>query len=562
VPESPLIQAVAASNLDRVRELLDAGHDVNACDSLERTALMIAIERRNEEIAKLLLRNGANPNLKNQSGDFILTQAIRLELWSLATAILEAGGIPNPPGRKDCNPLTVASYSKGEQATAFVLRLLDAGAKPRNPAVLANAIKNYNPDLIRRLIDAKAALTSKDPFFSPLQRAIERGDPELVKLILDAGADASDPPKETGLLDVLFSKATDEALCECAELLVNAGAKVDHVDPAGRAPLHATAQCHRPVFARWLLAHGAGPNPVHIVLGTPLDVAYQELNCLARASEFVESNSTLSAEEVNEARLAVARQRELISILELAGARRRDSRAIDVYFNPVLSIPPSQRRGLCDKDFLKVDQVLIRAEMDAIADFLQGDNRIEKVERDVMDRVGNIDHPGGDILVLVKLKGQDWVYLAGERIPTGDKSYKGWSKALIAPVIHAGQQNTAGVVHYSLFDHGERMESFESDGQCFQGSDVVDTEAQDEPEEMEGTEFTSSLRSSESINWSEYGSEWEFLDALLRGQQAYLTFVWAGFEDGGKTFVISTYNKDEANADNIERVDIAFYRRD
>jgi ankyrin repeat protein len=562
VSECPLNQAAAAGNLERVRELLAAGHDVNACDSFERTALMSAIERKNEEVAKLLLRNGANPNGKDRLGDSILTQAVRLEMWSLTTAILDAGANPNPQGRKDCNPLTVASYSKGEQAKALVMRLLDAGAKPRNPAVLANAIKNYDPDLIRRLIDAKAALKSKDPFFSPLQRAIERGDPELVKLLLDAGADASDPPKDTGLLDVLFSKATDEALCECAELLVKAGAKVDHVDPAGRAPLHATAQCHRPVFARWLLAHGANPNPVHIVLGTPLDVAYQELSCLTRAVEFIESNATLSGEVVNEALRAAARQHVLISILERAGAHRRDKKATDNYVNPVLSIPPSERRGLCDKNLLKVDQVLIRAEMNAIANFLREDDGIEKVERNVLDRVGRIDHPGGAVLALVKLKGQNWVYLAGERIPTGDKSYKAWSMALMAPVIHAGQQSTAGVVHYSLFDHGELVERLETDGQWFQGSDVVDSEAEDGPEEMEGTEFTSSLRTTESIHWSQYDTEWEFLDSLLRDQDAYLTFLWAVFEDASKTFVISAYNKDEANADNIERVDLAFYRRD
>lgn len=137
---------------------------------------------------------------------------------------------------------------------------------------------------------------------------------------------------------------------------------------------------------------------------------------------------------------------------------------------------------------------------------------------------------------------------------------KAWSKACQAPVLYAGEQSTPGVVYYWLYDRGQCVEAFESDGQWFRGGVEIDPDLQDESERMHGTTFTSLLREAEGVDWSEYESEWEFLDRFLREQDAYLTFVWAGFERKGTKLRLTSYHEDEATVASIERVDIAFYK--
>jgi len=52
-------------NIDRVKELIEYGVDIDTFDDLERTALHYAVEAENFEIADFLIKNGANVNSQN-----------------------------------------------------------------------------------------------------------------------------------------------------------------------------------------------------------------------------------------------------------------------------------------------------------------------------------------------------------------------------------------------------------------------------------------------------------------------------------------------------------------
>ena len=58
-----------------MNELLKAGVDVNATDGVD-TALMVACEKGNEAIAKMLLENGADVNFENSVGRTALYVAV------------------------------------------------------------------------------------------------------------------------------------------------------------------------------------------------------------------------------------------------------------------------------------------------------------------------------------------------------------------------------------------------------------------------------------------------------------------------------------------------------
>jgi ankyrin repeat protein len=165
-----LIHAAAAGDSSKVLQLLNSGVNVNAAferDDSElsgMTALMAASSRGHSELVQLLIKRGANVNLKHYSG---------------TTALMSAAG-------------------SGDEST--VKALLDAGADV-NAKVLSPHAGEFTPltttintdhpqrfEIARILLAAKAEVNPKGPFvMSPLMHALE--DLEMVKLLIAHGAD-------------------------------------------------------------------------------------------------------------------------------------------------------------------------------------------------------------------------------------------------------------------------------------------------------------------------------------------------------------------------------------
>lgn len=61
-----LFEAIDEGDTERAKQLLDSGATVNALDSLNYTALMIACKKKNRAMADLLLKRGAAVNYSNK----------------------------------------------------------------------------------------------------------------------------------------------------------------------------------------------------------------------------------------------------------------------------------------------------------------------------------------------------------------------------------------------------------------------------------------------------------------------------------------------------------------
>lgn len=57
-----LLNQVFESNLDKIKELLNEGANINYIDKNMDSPLLIAISNNNYDLVKFLLENGANPN--------------------------------------------------------------------------------------------------------------------------------------------------------------------------------------------------------------------------------------------------------------------------------------------------------------------------------------------------------------------------------------------------------------------------------------------------------------------------------------------------------------------
>src|SRR5207247_10514936 len=84
---------------------------------------------------------------------------------------------------------------------------------------------------------------------SPLESASAHDDPDLVRTLLDHGADAAS--KEAAL-----GEAASSGHARIVETLLAAGAHVEARDPSGRTPLLAAVRADRVAAVNVLLAHG------------------------------------------------------------------------------------------------------------------------------------------------------------------------------------------------------------------------------------------------------------------------------------------------------------------
>ena len=189
-----LIDAVREGDIERVRDLLDKGADVNARYENDHTVLMKAVGKGHVRIVQLLLNVGADVNARDMHGHTALMIASwkdHINYINIVKLLLEKGADVNVKDRYGNTTIIFAvRYSHPE----IVKLLLDKGADPN--------IRDNNG-------------------MAPLMWAVIYGNVEMVQLLLNAGArpDIKDNLGRTplrivedklGIMDFNMPPATDE----------------------------------------------------------------------------------------------------------------------------------------------------------------------------------------------------------------------------------------------------------------------------------------------------------------------------------------------------------------
>ncbi len=130
----PLVKAVASNDLKAVTALLAKGADANVKNSVEIPVLVMAIRRGSAPMVEALLKNKANPNVRDVDTDWPpLLEAIGapLDREGIAKMLLAAGADVNAASRKEgdlmmgMTPLILAAFDGSEE---LVQLYLDKGA--------------------------------------------------------------------------------------------------------------------------------------------------------------------------------------------------------------------------------------------------------------------------------------------------------------------------------------------------------------------------------------------------------------------------------------------------
>lgn len=158
-----------------------------------KSLLIIVCEKGNIDLARKLIKDGADVNYKASNGRSVLHHAVDVDNAELISMLLDAGANPMTPARNSATALHDAVWSRRMSSIKALLpSYKSVNFSPdgkHNGTPIGLAIGRGFTDVIRLFIEAGIDLNDtkylKNP---PLHRAAESGRREMVELFLKAGA--------------------------------------------------------------------------------------------------------------------------------------------------------------------------------------------------------------------------------------------------------------------------------------------------------------------------------------------------------------------------------------
>jgi ankyrin repeat protein len=192
---TPLALACENGSAVIIENLLRAGADPNVATITGETALMTAARTGNLEAVKLLVEHGSQVNAKKRGrgGQTALMWAVAEGHLEVSRALIEAGADVNARSTTGFTPLLFTARS-GDASSARLL--LSAGARvdeksPDGSTALTLAINSNHPGFAIALLEQSPDLNvnASSSGYAALHSAVQRGYVDLVKILLERGAD-------------------------------------------------------------------------------------------------------------------------------------------------------------------------------------------------------------------------------------------------------------------------------------------------------------------------------------------------------------------------------------
>lgn len=265
-----LWEAANANRMDVVQYLVEQGADVNIPGRYRSETLVlltpycIAIKRKRKQIAEYLLKNGTEIDIYSASflGELeILKEQIQKNKKSVNT---------RHPNDTAWHVIPLHYAIAGEQTEAAkYLTQMKTKVKPHSELLLDMACRLGRLDLIRLLVDAGA-----DPSTAPVFSVVYKGDAEIMAFFFDKGVNANTKDKVTGWPPVAYVSRGDKGEHpEKVKALIKYGADVNATGPKGVTALHAAAKAGFVNVIDALLNAGANINAKMKTGETPLRLA-------------------------------------------------------------------------------------------------------------------------------------------------------------------------------------------------------------------------------------------------------------------------------------------------
>jgi len=281
--------AVAANNFELAQYIcLEDPLLVNISDKLGVTALLLAVEKQNIEIVRLLLQRGAKTTPAQFNEESFVSDTWEPPIVAAATVgdvrimrmLVDCGADVNVASPHDGHTaLLEAVMEKNLEAVTF---LLEQGANPNvissdKLTPLIEATRGDLTDIAQKLLEygASPTLATEIGAPTPLHIAAFEGFAGTLKLLASA-AETVDPQDEDGTTPLML--AAQENRVDAIDILLDCNAEIDLQDCTGSTALIAAVAAGRVEAAERLLSRGAQVNIANNRGCTPLWIAAAEGN--------------------------------------------------------------------------------------------------------------------------------------------------------------------------------------------------------------------------------------------------------------------------------------------
>jgi ankyrin repeat protein len=262
-------------DIEKVKELILKGEDVNAKDQHSYTPLMIVSLRGAREIAEILIAHGADISARTNLGKTALICAAERGHLEIAALLISKEADINASDQNKRTPLRAATVHGNKQLVEFLIAKGADISGSRPQTLLRLAIFAGHIDLVKFYLSKGANAKSSDNDFetAPIMEAASFGRTDIAALLLAKGADV-DAKSNNGYTALM--SAAHSGHKETASLLIDNGANVNAVksDNMMTPLLYAVIQGRKEIV-ELLISKGATVNVKDRSGKTPLIYAYE-----------------------------------------------------------------------------------------------------------------------------------------------------------------------------------------------------------------------------------------------------------------------------------------------
>ena len=161
-PEA-FLQKVAEGDAAHVTLFLEAGIDPSAANSNRRTALWIAVERKQPAVLKALLAGGVAPNVKNappmEASKTLVFEAVDSGDAAMVRTLVEAGADARSANEYGVTPLAETARTGNLEMCQILLKAgADPNAAPGGFPLIYGPVNEDHLDVVKLLLASGAKL--------------------------------------------------------------------------------------------------------------------------------------------------------------------------------------------------------------------------------------------------------------------------------------------------------------------------------------------------------------------------------------------------------------------
>lgn len=249
---TPLHEAAYNGEIDSALKLLRSGSDINAkTQDSKWTPLHLAVVEHKKEMVEFLLTHGANPDMKDESGETPLHLAADNDDIECVKMLIQHHANVNARDTYQCAPLLLSHKLEVIDCLISAGADINARADDGNTALYCAACRG-NSEIFDYLISKGADIEITNiNGKSALHGAVEKGHCYETGILLAHGLNINKGDK---FGSTPLHHAVKAGNSYMAEFLISRGAKVDSEDEHGKTPLFLA---RNPGMAEYLVRKGA-----------------------------------------------------------------------------------------------------------------------------------------------------------------------------------------------------------------------------------------------------------------------------------------------------------------